>query len=67
MLLEKSYSADKKSVFICDRCKVKLLSNERLSIRIHHPVKQTIIKKWDLCSVCYRKLYKGIENYKKTE
>ena len=67
MFLIKSCSGDKKSVFLCDRCKVRLLSHERVSVRIHHPKKQTILKKWDLCPICYRKLYKGIEKYKKME
>lgn len=67
MLLEKYCYGGKKSVFMCDRCKVKLLSEERVTVRAYHSKQQTTIKKWDLCPICYRKLYKGIENFKKTE
>lgn len=68
MLIEADYSGKRKSIFVCDRCNVKLLGDERITIRAFRPKQQTIIKKWDLCPVCYRKLYKGIEKYnKKTE
>ena len=68
MLLEKYCYGGKKSVFMCDRCKVKLLSEERVTVRVYHAKKQTTMKKWDLCPVCYKKLYRGIEKYKeKTE
>ena len=67
MSLSTDYSGNRKSVFVCDRCETKILGDERVTIRAYRPKQQTIIKKWDLCPVCYRKLYKGIEKYKKTE
>lgn len=67
MLLEKYCYGDKKSVFRCDRCKVKLLTDERVTVRSYYSKQQTTMKKWDLCPICYKKLCKGIENYKKTE
>lgn len=64
MRLSTDYSGKKKSIFICDRCETKILGNERVTIRTFRPTEQTVLKKWDLCPVCYKKLCIGIEKYK---
>ena len=67
MLIKIDCSGKGSSIFICDRCKARLLSNERVTVRAYRAKQQTTIKKWDLCPICYKKLYKGIEKYKITE
>lgn len=63
MLIKIDYFNKNMSVFLCDRCKVRILNRERRVLRVHKGVENSIVKKWDFCPVCYRKLYKGIENY----
>lgn len=67
MILRKDCSGKTDSLFSCDRCKVLIGGKEKLTIRVFSGRAGKIIKKWDLCPLCYRKLYKGIEKYKKTE
>lgn len=65
MILKKDCSGKTDSLFSCDRCKVLIGGKEKLTIRVFS--RRAGIKKWDLCPSCYRKLYKGIEKYKKVE
>lgn len=65
MLLKIDYSGKSESRFICDRCAVKILGKDRSIVRIYEGKRGKIIKKWDLCPSCNRKLFRGIENYKK--
>ena len=68
MLISVDYSGKKNSAFVCDRCEAQITGEERIALRAFRSKQQTIIKKWDLCPLCYKKLCRGIEKYKeKTE
>lgn len=66
MLIFKSTDKVHKSIYICDRCGMKLVRGSNKVYRIYvnkkneHPK-----KKWDLCEKDYFALVKGMEKRKK--
>ena len=67
MMLKKDCSGITESVFSCDRCKATIGGKEKLTVRIYGGRAGKILKKWDLCPSCNRKLIRGIEKYNKSE
>lgn len=59
MLVTKDLINKNKSVYICDRCKIKLNVNNRNAIySLEHNKKNK--KMCDLCDKCYAKLKRGV-------
>lgn len=59
MLISRDYKDKNKTLYVCDRCGMKVNIKNKKSIYVgnesEHP-----IKKWDLCNKCYNALEKGI-------
>lgn len=62
MIIHKDYKNKSNSVFMCDRCKTELTSEERVIIYVEHKKNDIGFRKeWDFCNKCYRSLKRGVE------
>lgn len=60
MIIFKDCHNKENSIYLCDRCEEKLVSNNRRIIYVEFPELKTKKKKWDLCHRCYKALCKGL-------
>lgn len=59
MLIKKDLKDKRRSIYECDRCKRRTMTEN--NIQIYTRENTSIIKQWDLCERCFSSLKRGIE------